>query len=131
MSWAFSGEKSGPEAVNSLYKQARAANYTACSKSTGLEYYENIGLNQLIFGVEYKEILKSFVNRQLAPLIDYDVENNTDYVETFKDYLESYSSVKTVSKKAMYTETQLTTKSSRFGKYSAESSMQRQKRLNF
>ncbi len=95
-----SDEKSGPEAVNSLYKQARAAYYTACSKSTGLEYYENIGLNQLIFGVEDKEILKSFVNRQLAPLIDYDVENNTDYVETFKDYLESYSSVKTVSEKS-------------------------------
>ena len=44
--------------------------------------------------------MKSFVNRQLAPLIDYDVENNTDYVETFKDYLESYSSVKTVSEKS-------------------------------
>ncbi len=95
-----SDEEIGTEAVAQIYTEAEAAYYTACKGKENLTFYNDIGLNKLIFGVEDRYVLKKFINKQLSPLTIYDSENHTDYEETFRDYLESYSSVKAVSEKS-------------------------------
>jgi len=100
MVMGVSDEEIGVEAVAEIYTEAEAAYYTACKEKKNLTFYNDIGLNKLIFGVEDRYVLKKFIKKQLSPLILYDSENNTDYEETFRDYLESYSSVKAVSEKS-------------------------------
>ncbi|MEA4973186.1 MAG: PucR family transcriptional regulator ligand-binding domain-containing protein [Candidatus Metalachnospira sp.] len=96
----ISDEETGTEAAAEIYTEAEAAYYTACKGNEYLTFYNDIGLNKLIFGVEDRHVLKKFIEKQLSPLTIYDSENHTDYEVTFRDYLESYSSVKAVSEKS-------------------------------
>lgn len=100
MVMGVSDEEVGTEAAAQIYSEAEAAYYTACKGKENLAFYNDIGLNKLIFGVKDRYVLKKFINKQLSPLSIYDQENHTDYEETFRNYLESYSSVKAVSEKS-------------------------------
>lgn len=100
MVMGVSDEETGTEAAAEIYTEAVAAYYTACKGNEYLTFYNDIGLNKLIFGVEDRHVLRKFIEKQLSPLTIYDSENHTDYEETFRDYLESYSSVKAVSEKS-------------------------------
>lgn len=93
----ISGEENGAQSVHELYKEAEAAFYTACADGKQTVFYKNIGINRLIFGVENKRVLESFVADRLEPLMKYDAENKTDYTQILRLYLESCGSIKTVA----------------------------------
>lgn len=59
--------------------------------------YEQLGIYKLLISIKDTSVLKSFYNENLMPLIKYDEENGTDYVETLKIYLEQDSSIQKVA----------------------------------
>lgn len=75
------------------YKEAVSA--LAAAKITGCQTmpYRNIGVYKLLFGVENRSILRSYVSGVLGDIIKYDSMNNTDYEYTLKVYLECSGSV--------------------------------------
>lgn len=93
----ISREENGAKTVYELYKEAEAAFFTACEESEQVRFYADIGINRLIFAVENKRLLERLADSRLEILEKYDLENKTDYLKTLRLYLESYSSVKTVS----------------------------------
>lgn len=55
--------------------------------------YSNIGVYKLLFGVENRDVLRTYVDDTLGNLIKYDSLNNTDYEYTLRVYLECSGSV--------------------------------------
>jgi hypothetical protein len=75
------------------YNQAVSALSAAAIKGDKITLYRDIGVYKLLFGVNNREILNSYVESTLGNLIKYDSMNGTDYVNTLKTYLECSGSV--------------------------------------
>lgn len=83
----------GFEGVAPAYEQARAAMYTGRIRGHECEFYRNIGLMKLIFGIKDMNILKSFAEENLGVLHKLDAEKNTGYSAILRKYLELNGSV--------------------------------------
>lgn len=83
--------------VPTCYKEAVSA--LAAAKITDCQtmLYRNIGVYKLLFGVENRGILRSYVSGVLGNIMKYDSMNNTDYEHTLKVYLECSGSVQQTS----------------------------------
>lgn len=79
--------------VPNCYKEAVSALEAAKIKGCQAMPYRNIGVYKLLFGVENKAILRSYIDDTLGNLIKYDSLNNTDYENTLRVYLECNGSV--------------------------------------
>ena len=79
--------------VPNCYKEAVSALEAAKIKGCQAMPYRNIGVYKLLFGVENKAILRSYIDDTLGNLIKYDSLNATDYENTLRVYLECNGSV--------------------------------------
>lgn len=89
----------GFRSIPSCYKQAVSALEASIIKDTMVMPYENIGVYKLLFGVENRAILRSYVDDTLGNLVRYDSLNATDYEHTLRVYLECSGSVQVTAER--------------------------------
>lgn len=99
LSIGVSEQGEGYLGVPVCYKEAVSA--LAAAKITGCQAmpYRNIGVYKLLFGVENRGILRSYVSGVLGDIIKYDSMNSTDYEHTLRVYLECSGSVQLTAEK--------------------------------
>lgn len=85
--------------VPNCYKEAVSALEAAKIKGCQAMPYRNIGVYKLLFGVENKAILRSYIDDTLGNLIKYDSLNSTDYENTLQVYLECNGSVQVTAER--------------------------------
>ncbi|MCR4673041.1 MAG: PucR family transcriptional regulator ligand-binding domain-containing protein [Lachnospiraceae bacterium] len=85
--------------LGTAYRRARAAAEFAMKEKKPLVYFDEIGIYRLLYSVEDKALLEEMYRKPLKPLIDYDIEHNSNYEETLEEYLASNGSVNAVSEK--------------------------------
>lgn len=83
----ISTQRSGYKSVAKLLSEADAARKTAASENKSFEFYSEIGVNKILFGVKDKTVLKEFAAKQLDEIIAYDTEYKTDYAKILYEYL--------------------------------------------
>lgn len=89
----ISEQGEGFSGVPICYKEAISALEAAKIKGLTTMPYRNIGVYKLLFGVENRGILRSYVIGTIGDLLKYDSMNNTNYEETLRVYLECSGSV--------------------------------------
>ena len=93
----ISSERRGYRAAAKLLAEAEAARKTAVSESKSFEFYSEIGVNKILFGVKDKTMLKEFAAAQLDEILDYDAAYKTDYAKILYEYLICDGSVMAVA----------------------------------
>lgn len=88
---------SGYSMVAKCYNQAVSALSVAKVRNERLVHYKDIGVYKLLFGVENREIINSYVDGILGDIIRYDNMNGTDYENTLRIYLKCSGSVQQTS----------------------------------
>lgn len=83
----ISSKRQGYNSVAKLLLEAEAARKTAVLNKKTYEFYSEIGVNKILFGVKDKTILKEFAAGQLDEIIAYDKEYKTDYTKILYEYL--------------------------------------------
>ncbi len=67
------------------------------AKNQPLMYYDRLGVQKIILSVDDTQVLEEFVHDTLGPLIRYDRESGTDYMNLLKRYLDQNGSVQKVA----------------------------------
>ena len=67
--------------------------FTGRIRGHACEFYRDIGLMKLIFGIKDRNILASFAEENLGVLHQIDAEKNTSYAAVLRKYLELNGSV--------------------------------------
>ena len=80
------------------YKRAVALLHLAERQDKAAVSYRSIGLYQLLLEVEDQKVIRTFYEEALGQLEAYDEKNQTDYLPTLQQYLESNASVQEVAK---------------------------------
>ncbi len=93
----ISSERRGYRSAAKLLAEAEAARKTAVSENKSFEYYSEIGVNKILFGVKDKTMLKEFAAAQLDEILDYDAAYKTDYAKILYEYLICDGSVMAVA----------------------------------
>ena len=93
----ISSERKGYNSVAKLLSEAESARKTAVSDNKYFEFYSEIGVNKILFGVKDKTVLKEFAKKQLDEIIAYDKEYKTDYAKILYEYLICDGSVMAVA----------------------------------
>lgn len=83
--------------VSKCYDQAVSALSVAKINEEKVVQYKNIGVYKLLFGIENREIIDSYIDGILGKIIRYDNMNGTDYEKTLRIYLKSSGSVQQTS----------------------------------
>lgn len=83
----------GLAGISTSYEQAEAAMVSSVLSGMNCSLYRNIGILQLILGVNNKVILRTYVREQLGKLHDHDSERGTDLTHILRVYLENNCSV--------------------------------------
>ena len=83
----ISTERKGYKSVAKLLSEAEAARKTAASENKNYEFYSEIGVNKILFGVKDKTVLEEFAAKQLDEIVAYDNDYKTDYVKILYEYL--------------------------------------------
>ena len=83
----ISTERKGYKSVAKLLSEADAARKTAASGNKSFEFYSEIGVNKILFGVKDRTVLREFAAMQLDEIIAYDNEYKTDYTKILYEYL--------------------------------------------
>lgn len=83
----ISTQRNGYKSAAKLLSEADAARKTAVSENKSFEYYSEIGVNKILFGVKDKTVLKEFAAKQLDEIIAYDNEYKTDYAKILYEYI--------------------------------------------
>lgn len=81
------------------YKHASIAKKMVVSSESSLVFYDNLGINKLIFDVCDKKTVTDFFYDQLGELYEYDKKHNTSYMETLRLYIENNCSIQAVAEK--------------------------------
>lgn len=92
-----SEERCGYESIPSLYRQTAAAVSTGLCDDKQVVIYRDIGADKIICGIDSPQILDSYIEDTVCPILKYDAENHTEYFKMLKMYLESNCSVKAVA----------------------------------
>lgn len=90
-------ENSGYKKICESYFKAVSTLRICQLHKTSVMCYEQLGIYKLLISIKDKTVLKNFHDENLMPLIKFDEENGTDYVETLKIYLEQDSSIQKVA----------------------------------
>ncbi|MCR8644433.1 PucR family transcriptional regulator ligand-binding domain-containing protein [Paenibacillus sp. N1-5-1-14] len=70
------------------YQEAiRSISLYPCFKKPVL-FFEELGVFQLLFNIENKDMLESFVNSYLGPLMEHDATRGSELIRTLKVYLD-------------------------------------------
>ncbi len=79
------------------YRRARVAVDSALRKDAGLLFFDDMGIDRLLGMVSDEKLIKEMGQDTLLPLLDYDRNHETNYVETLRHYLMSNGSIQSVS----------------------------------
>lgn len=79
------------------YKHASFARKTIINTNKSLCFYDELGINKIIFDVSEKETLVDFYKSTLGDLEEYDKKHNTEYMKTLRLYIDNNCSIKNVS----------------------------------
>lgn len=93
----ISSERRGYKSAAKLLSEAEAARKNAASDNKSFEFYSEIGVNKILFGVKDKTVLREFAASQLDRIIAYDREYKTDYSKILYEYLMCDGSVMAVA----------------------------------
>lgn len=83
----ISTQRNGYRSVARLLSEAEAARKTAALENKSFEFYSEIGIGKILFGVKDKTTLEEFAAKQLDDIIAYDNEYKTDYASILYEYL--------------------------------------------
>ena len=86
-----------PDHPGETISLAEAAQKFATVNAKSSAFYKDIGINKIIFGVNDKEILENFADRNLKEIFDYDKKYKTDYAKILYCYLLCDCSVMSVA----------------------------------
>lgn len=84
------------------YSRAMAALHMAKLRNVPVFDFKDMGVYQILFSVRDKEILVDFYEKTLMPLITYDKEHNSNYVDTLYYFLKYNGSIQAIAE-ATYT----------------------------
>ena len=79
------------------YKHALFAQKTIANSEKRLCFYNEIGINKIIFDVSDKDTLIDFYKYILGDLEEYDKKHNTEYMKTLRLYIDNNCSIKAVA----------------------------------
>ena len=102
ISIGVSGEILDITRLHIAYHRAQAALSMARDTGRDLVRFPEMGLYRILYSVTDKDLLRTFCEHTLSPLIDYDKAHNACYVETLEQYLKYDGSIQAVSD-AMFT----------------------------
>lgn len=88
---------SGIRNISKSYRHASIAKKMIVSSEKRLFFYDELGINKLIFDVCDKDTLTDFFEEQLGELYKYDEQHNTNYMETLRLYIENNCSIQAVA----------------------------------
>lgn len=74
-------------AHHSYQEAIRAISLYPCFKKSVM-FFEDLGVFQLLFQIDDREMLESFVNSYLGPLIEHDLTRGSELLRTLKVYLD-------------------------------------------
>jgi len=74
-------------AHHSYQEAIRAISLYPCFKKPVM-FFEDLGVFQLLFNIDNREMLESFVHSYLGPLIEHDVTRGSELIRTLKVYLD-------------------------------------------
>lgn len=71
------------------YKRARIAMKMAIGSDKRFVDFDSMGVYKILYSVEDVEILQSYANQMLGPVIQYDSEHHADYLTTLRSYIKN------------------------------------------
>ena len=69
----------------------------AQDQKTGLQYFSEMGIYRLLYSVPDKELLNQLSVVPLSPLIAYDIQHVSNYVQTLEFFLKYDGSIQAVA----------------------------------
>lgn len=94
-----SSKKKGLGNVYKLYDEALASINVGNIQDKEVIYYDDIGIYQILESINDAHVLLNYVDSKLKNIIDYDKENNTDYLDVLRLYIYTNRSVNEVANK--------------------------------
>lgn len=88
--------------VGHAYERACAAVRMARDRGEAIALFDDAGLDQILYSVSDRNILQTLSQDALAPLLDYDSQHESAYVDTLEQYILCGGSIQAVSE-AMFT----------------------------
>lgn len=79
------------------YERASAACRMAMQKEKKVVYFDEMGLQRLLYMARDREMLREMEEECLAPLEEYDRRHHSDYVETLRLYLKHNGSIQAIA----------------------------------
>ena len=89
--------KSGILGLSKSWEQSFAAIQMANVFKKTIIYYNSIGLYKILLSCKDTHVLHDLYNETLGRLVEYDLANKTDYVQTLKYYLDYDASIQTIA----------------------------------
>lgn len=89
-----------PENLGKAFRQASAALEVAEKENTDLKYFGDTGIYQILYSVKDPELLCSFGKEILWPVMAYDKEHDSDFLETLRLYITYNSNVQRVAEES-------------------------------
>ncbi len=83
--------------LHTAYHRALAALHMAQDQKTGLQYFSEMGIYRLLYSVPDKELLNQLSVVPLSPLIAYDRQHDSNYVQTLELFLKYDGSIQAVA----------------------------------
>lgn len=90
---AVGPEEQGLGCLTDTYRKVHSMLPLCEKKQDGIAYYEELGAMKILLDVHDIHILEAFYNEVMRPLEDYDRENDTEYVDFLRKYLESNGNI--------------------------------------
>ncbi|NCB99343.1 MAG: PucR family transcriptional regulator [Clostridia bacterium] len=90
---AVGPEEQGLGHLADTYRKVHSMLPLCEKKQDGIAYYEELGAMKILLDVHDIHILEAFYNEVMRPLEDYDRENDTEYVDFLRKYLESNGNI--------------------------------------
>ncbi len=85
--------------LKTAYLRAGAALSMAKDHNITLQYFDQMGIYQLLYSVPDRELLWNLCRKSLQPLLAYDKEHHSNYVETLEMYLQTSGSIQAMAAK--------------------------------
>lgn len=85
------------ESLQMGYRRARIAMKRAVDSQERYVDYDTMGIYKILYSVDDIELLSSYANQLLKPILVYDAEHNAGYLETLRSYIKNDRSLIKVS----------------------------------
>lgn len=89
----------GVEKLYESYYRAKSAASMAIREKKDFVYFDEMGIYRVLYSIKDRDILQDMLNETLRPLMNYDKEHDSNYVETLEAYLKYNGSIQEVSER--------------------------------